>query len=104
MVKENEKFYSDQQLQRAKVARKFLHEVGFPSVKDLKNIIAINRVKNCPIMVGDITLAEKIYGRDINSLKATLNNRNHCQSFKILSMFPRNSINIRKEWIYILIF
>ena len=58
-LKENKEFYIDRQVQRAKAARKFLYIVGYPPVKDLKNIIAINGVKNCTITVGDITIAEK---------------------------------------------
>ena len=44
----------------------------YPHIKDLKNIIAINEVKNCPITIRDINIAEKIYGKDIASLKGKL--------------------------------
>ena len=46
-------------MQQAKAARKFLQAMGYPHIKDLKNIIAINGVKNCPITTGDINIAEK---------------------------------------------
>ena len=60
------------QIDRAKAAHKFLHAVGFPHINNLKNIITINRVKNCPITVDDINLAEKIFGADIANLKGKL--------------------------------
>ena len=46
--------------------------MGFPHINDLKNIITINGVKNCPITVDDINLAKKIFGADIASLKGKL--------------------------------
>ena len=71
-IEENKKYYTDQQVQQAKAARKFLQAVGYPHIHDLKNIISINSVKNCPITIKDINIAKKIYGKDIGSLKGKL--------------------------------
>ena len=71
-IEENKKYYTNHQFQQAKAAQKFLQAVGYPHIKDLKNIISINGVRNCPITIEDINIAEKIYGKDIASLKGKL--------------------------------
>ena len=50
----------------------------------------MNGIKNCPVTVADITLAEKIFGKDIASLKGKL---------KRTTPFPviDNTIKIPKE-------
>ena len=40
-----------------------------PSVKDLKKIIKMNSVQDCPVTLEEIKLAEAIYGPDVPSLK-----------------------------------
>ena len=72
MIKENKKYYTNHQVQQAKAAQTFLQAVGYPHLRDLKNIISINGVQNCPITIEDINIAEKIYGKDIGSLKGKL--------------------------------
>ena len=68
-VEENKLFYTDRQVERAKQARELLHALGCPSIADLKNIIKMNSIKDCPVTVDDINLAEKIFGKDIATLK-----------------------------------
>ena len=41
----------------------------FPSIQDLKTMIQMNAIKNCPVTIEDIKLCEKICGRSIPSLK-----------------------------------
>ena len=68
-VKDNEAFYSRRQIDRAKRARELLHSLGCPSVADLKKIIKMNSIQNCPVTVDDVNLAEQIYGPDVATLK-----------------------------------
>ncbi|MEN9849167.1 MAG: hypothetical protein RL368_1907, partial [Pseudomonadota bacterium] len=68
-VKKNESFYTTRQIARAKEAKNFIHSLGYPSAADIRNMIKMNSVKNCPITIEDIELAEKIYGRDVGALK-----------------------------------
>ena len=42
---------------------------GCPTVGDLKKIIKMNSIRDCPVMVSDVELAEQIYGPDVASLK-----------------------------------
>jgi Reverse transcriptase (RNA-dependent DNA polymerase) len=68
-VKENKLFFTDRQVQRAKLARNIYHAIGTPSLKDFKLIITSNMIKNIPITIEDINIAEKIFGPDVGALK-----------------------------------
>jgi hypothetical protein len=68
-VADNAKFYTKRQVTRAKAARDLLHAVGCPSVADLKCILKMNGIANCPITLDDVDIAEEIYGPDVASLK-----------------------------------
>ena len=68
-VKENRFPYSSRQYERAKLAREVYHSIGNPSIKDFKNIIRMNGLRNCPVTQEDIELAEKIFGPDVSTLK-----------------------------------
>ena len=68
-VADNARFYSQRQISRAKTARDLLHATGCPSVADLKTILKMNGIANCPITLDDVNIAEKICGPDVASLK-----------------------------------
>ena len=40
-----------------------------PTVRNLKHLVNGNFVKNCPITINDINIAENVYGPDIATLK-----------------------------------
>ena len=71
-VEDNEQYYSQQQIARAKAARDLLHLVGFPSLKDLKKIITMNAIANCLITHDDVDITEEIYGPDVAILKGKM--------------------------------
>ena len=68
-VEENKKGYTQRQIARADRARHLQETIMFPSIQDLKTMIQMNAIKNCPVTIEDIKLCEKIYGRSIPSLK-----------------------------------
>ena len=68
-VEENKLFYTPRELDRAKKARDLLAALGSPSIADLKTAIAMNAIANLPITTADVQLAEKIFGKDIGTLK-----------------------------------
>ena len=68
-VKENASFYTKRQYERALETQKFYNTIGNPSLNDFKSIIKMNAIKNCPITLKDIDIAEQIFGKDINTLK-----------------------------------
>jgi hypothetical protein len=68
-VEENKTMYTDRQIMRAKMARQIYHSLGTPSINDFKAILKMNAIRNLPITIEDIKLAEQIFGPDIGSLK-----------------------------------
>jgi hypothetical protein len=58
-VTENESFYTPRQIETAKKAKSLLHSLGCPSVNDLKNILRLNMIADCPVKIQDVILAEK---------------------------------------------
>jgi len=68
-VEENKSMYTDHQVAKAKRARELCHAVGTPSIKDFKAIITMNCIKNNPVTIEDIDIAEKTFGPDIGALK-----------------------------------
>ena len=68
-VEDNEMLYSQRQLDKAKKARNLLHTLGCPTIRDLKNIITMNGIRDCDVTLEDIDTAEQIFGKDVASLK-----------------------------------
>ena len=66
-VKENARFYTPRQRERAREARRFLHLVACPTTSDLKNMITTNFISDCPVTHDDVNIAEDIYGFDRGS-------------------------------------
>jgi hypothetical protein len=69
-VKENLMGYTKRQIEDAKRARRLYHIVGCPTVENFKHILRQNIIKNCPVTIDDVNIAEKSYGPDIGALKA----------------------------------
>lgn len=68
-VEELRNQYTKRQYDRAKVARKLYQTMGHPFLEDYKKLIQANAIKNCPVTVEDVNIAEKIFGLDIYTLK-----------------------------------
>jgi hypothetical protein len=66
-VDEHKKGYSQRQFESAKQARKLYHIIGCPTVEHFKAILRQNIIKNCPVTVEDVTVAERIFGPDIGT-------------------------------------
>jgi hypothetical protein len=68
-VTENKSGYTQRQFERAKEARRLYHIVGTPTVENFKSLLRMNVIKDCPVTTEDVNIAEKIFGKDISSLK-----------------------------------
>ena len=68
-VKEKELLFTPLQISRAKQAQKLYHNLDTPSIKDFKAIIRVNAIENNLVTIDDINIAEKVFGKDISSLK-----------------------------------
>jgi hypothetical protein len=51
MVKENLEGFTKREVEDAMVARKLYHTSGCPTVDNLKMMICMNQIKNCPVTV-----------------------------------------------------
>jgi hypothetical protein len=52
-----------------KQARNIYHALVTPSLQDFKMIIKSNKIRNLPVTLDDINIAERIFGPDIGALK-----------------------------------
>ncbi|KAL7578956.1 hypothetical protein ACA910_006924 [Epithemia clementina (nom. ined.)] len=68
-IVENKRMFTPRQVKRAKTARALYYAIGTPSVKDFRMIVQSNLIRNNPVTVEDIDLAEQIFGPDIGCLK-----------------------------------
>jgi len=67
-VEENKIWYTPQQIERANLARKLYHVIGSPSIEAFKGILR-DLIKNCPVTIADVDIAERICGPSISMLK-----------------------------------
>ena len=72
---ENKTFHTDRQFQKAKRARDFYHAMGTPSLPDLKALLRMNMIKDNPVTLEDVHLAEQIFGPDVGTLKGKTTRR-----------------------------
>ena len=68
-VAENRKGYTAREFARAKVARKLYHAFSCHSVPALKNLIRSRLMRNCSVTTEDVDIAERIFGKDVGTLK-----------------------------------
>ena len=68
-VEENRQGFTTRQFQRAKQARELYHNVGSPTVDNFKALLKMNFIKNCPVTVEDVKVAERIFGPALSTLK-----------------------------------
>ena len=60
---------TDREIKQASLARQVLHNLGFPSIKAFRKGVSDNQFENCPITLQDISMADKLWGKDVPSLK-----------------------------------
>ena len=69
MVEANKEFLQGCLVSVAKRTRELLNRMGCPSISDLKYVIKMNSLKNCPVTTNDIELTKRIYGPDVEYSK-----------------------------------
>ncbi len=75
------------------------HAIGTPSIKDFKALNTMNGVKNNPITIQDINLAEKIFGPDIGALKSKTTCTKPAPIINNYIETPTELINTQQEFI-----
>ena len=89
-VEENMNLHTPREVKRAKAARDALVALGSPSVQDLKSALAMNAIANLPVTTADVDLAERIFGKDLGTIKGKTVRK------RPLPMVP-NHIEVPKE-------
>ena len=74
-VSENLQKYNKRQIQRAEQARTTYRTLGSLTVANFKHILQQNLIKNCPVTIRDVEIAEDIYGPDIATPKGCTTRR-----------------------------
>ena len=87
-LSENRKGYTDRQYDRAKTAWKLYHIIGTPTVENFNALLRMNANQNCPVMVKDVKIAERIFGPDMSSLKGKSTRRKPKPVIKDLVEIP----------------
>jgi hypothetical protein len=72
-VSENKEGFTKRQIKSAELARTLYNTLSYPSMKDFKWVIKSNQIKDCPVIVQDIDVARKIWGKNIAALKGKTN-------------------------------
>ncbi|KMZ58833.1 hypothetical protein ZOSMA_7339G00010, partial [Zostera marina] len=68
-VEDNKQSFTKRQIKDAEVARTLYSNVAYPSMNDFRWMVRHNQIKDCPVTVADIDVAEKIWGKNIAALK-----------------------------------
>jgi hypothetical protein len=66
---EKKEGFMKRQIKGAELARTLYKTLSYPSMKDFKWVIQINQIKDCPVTVQYIDVAQKIWGKNIAALK-----------------------------------
>ena len=61
--------FTQREIERAKRARKFYHDLNAESVENVKVFIRSNLARNVPVSSEDMDLANKVFGTDVPSCK-----------------------------------
>jgi hypothetical protein len=96
-VTENKKEFTKQQIQCAKVARSLYRKLGFLSMKDYKYVIQMHQIKDCPVMVANINVAFKIWGKDVAMLKGKMVKKKPIPVVRDLVKVPKEFIKLHKD-------
>jgi hypothetical protein len=68
-VSENKKGFTKRQIKNAELSRTLYKTLSYPSMKDFKWVIQSNQIKDCPVTVQDIDVAQRIWGKNFAALK-----------------------------------
>jgi hypothetical protein len=101
-VKENKKFYTMQQFERAKKAKELYHTLGNP-LRDFKTFLHMNFIKINPIKLKGVKIAENIFGPKIGSFESKILQEKSLNLLsKIQSRFHQGYLNHIKMPFYVL--
>ena len=62
-LQENKSFFTDGQLQKAKLAKKLLLTMAYPTVDQLKVMVRMNFIEDSPVILATLILLKKFMAR-----------------------------------------
>ena len=68
-LQENKSFFTDRQIQKAELVKKILSTMAYPTINQLKAMVRMNMIRNSPVTLADVDLIEKVYGKDMPTIK-----------------------------------
>ena len=68
-VEERRHNLTPRQYQRALRARRLYSQIGRPTIENFKHILKANMIRNCPVTIKDVEMAEELFGPDVGALK-----------------------------------
>ena len=79
------------------VARDIYTTFIYPSAKEYKWVIQINQINNCPVTVHDVEIAQKVWGKNIASLKGKTTRKKPNVVARYQVKIPAGLIKLHKE-------
>ena len=74
-VEENKIGFTKREIGDAMKARNLYHNLGCPTVENMKSLLRSNAIQDCPVTAEHVTNAEAIFGPDIGTLKGKTTHR-----------------------------
>jgi hypothetical protein len=96
-VAANKKGYSKRQLKAAARARALYVKLMYPSLKDFKWALMSNQIKDCPVTVKCINVAQSVWGKDISALKGKTVRKKSTPVRRSEMKVPRDSLKLHKD-------
>ncbi|MGL5934526.1 MAG: hypothetical protein ACRCZI_02770, partial [Cetobacterium sp.] len=96
-VAENKEGYSKRQLKAAGRARELYAKLMYPSLKDFKWAVMSNQIKNCPVTVEDINVAQSVWGKDISALKGKTTRKKSTPVHGSEMKVPRDLLKLHRD-------
>jgi hypothetical protein len=96
-ISENKEGFTKRQIKSAELARTLYKTLSYPSMKDFKWVIQINKIKDCPVNVQYIDVARKIWGKNIAALKGKTDGTKSIPVARDYVKVPMELTKIHKE-------
>jgi hypothetical protein len=96
-LKDNKKFFTPRQFERAKIARALFHSLGCPSLKNLKGAIRRHLIQDNPVTTNDVDLAEHILGPDVGTVKGKTTRRKPLPIIDEHIEIPEELISVQED-------
>jgi hypothetical protein len=96
-VSKNMELFSKRQIKEAETARWLCATLSYPSLKDFKWVIRSNQIKNCPVMVKNVDVALKIWGKNIAASKGKTTRKKPDPVARDMAKVPMNLLQLHKE-------